>query len=47
MIKLEISVKVATISKIGVRHVSDTSLGIGGKKKEVREGGCILWRRGG
>jgi hypothetical protein len=47
VIKLEISEKVAVISLIGVRHVSDTILGIGGKKKEVREGGYILWRGGG
>jgi hypothetical protein len=32
---------------IGVRHVSDTSLGMGGKEEGVGEReGCILWRGG-
>jgi len=47
VIKLEISGKVAVIFLIGVRHVSDTIFGKGGRKKKVREGGCILWRGGG
>lgn len=42
MIKLEISRKVAVIFFIGVRHVSDTILGIGGKEKGVGEGGGVV-----
>ena len=35
------------ISLVGVRHVSDTILGVGGKEEGVGEVGCILWRGGG
>jgi len=47
VIKLEISGKVAVIFLIGVRHVSDTRLGTGGREDGVGEReGCILWRGG-
>jgi hypothetical protein len=39
VIKLEISGKVAVIFLIGVRHVSDTILWIGGREKGVGGGG--------